>query len=297
MHQLQEELRIEVELLENGAMIFDYGVLAAGGLRAGVHLAEICLAGMAEVRIEPGRFGQAVTVYSDHPVTACLASQYAGWQVTTDDYFAMGSGPMRAAYGNEPIIQELECTEKTDQVVGVLESSKLPTEEVCQKIADACGVEPKQVSLCVAPTSSLAGTIQVVARSVETTLHKIHEVGFDVRTVRSGFGVAPLPPVAANDLEGIGRTNDAILYAGEVTLWVDAEDDPLRELVSKVPSNSSRDHGTPFADIFKRYDGDFYKIDPHLFSPARVQLISLRTGRTFEAGEVRDDLVRQSFVS
>ena len=106
-----------------------------------------------------------------------------------------------------------------------------------------------------------------------------------------------MPPVAANDLVGIGRTNDAILYGGEVTLWASADDDELAELVEKVPSKASRDYGVPFAEIFKRYDGDFYKIDPHLFSPAKVKIVNLQTGRSFEAGELRDDLVSQSFTS
>ena len=67
-------------------------------------------------------------------------------------------------------------------------------------------------------TASIAGSVQVIARSVETALHKMHEIGFDLTQVRSGFGIAPLPPVAADDLVGIGRTNDAMLYGGEVTL-------------------------------------------------------------------------------
>ena len=66
--------------------------------------------------------------------------------------------------------------------------------------------------------------MQVVARSVETALHKLHEIGYDLHNVVSGFGAAPLPPVAADDLVGIGRTNDAILYGGEVTLWVKDDD-------------------------------------------------------------------------
>lgn len=297
LRQLEDELRISVTALPSRSTIHDYGVETQGGLRAGVHLAEICMAGLSEIRIHPGPLGQTVSVYTDHPVSSCLASQYAGWQVSVGDYFAMGSGPMRSAFGNEEIFNDIGFREKAGHVIGVLESAKLPGDEVCAKIASVCGVTPADVTLCVAPTASQAGNLQVVARSVETSLHKLHELGFDVRKVRSGFGNAPLPPVAENDLAGIGRTNDAILYGGEVTLWVDAEDDELAELVDKVPSKGSRDFGVPFAEIFKRYDGDFYKIDPHLFSPAVVQLINVPTGRTFSSGEVRHDLVRQSFFA
>jgi methenyltetrahydromethanopterin cyclohydrolase len=101
--------------------------------------------------------------------------------------------------------------------------------------------------------------------------------------------------VAADDLVGIGRTNDAVLYGGQVTLWVDAEDDVLADLIGKIPSNSSRDYGVPFAEVFARYEGDFYKIDPLLFSPAWICLVNQKSGRSFAAGEVRVDLLRKSF--
>jgi methenyltetrahydromethanopterin cyclohydrolase len=132
---------------------------------------------------------------------------------------------------------------------------------------------------------------------VETALHKLHELGFDLSLVESGFGTAPLPPVAADQMQGIGRTNDAILYGGQVVLWVREEDERLEGLVGQVPSKASRDYGVPFSEIFARYDNDFYRIDPHLFSPATVTIVNLHTGRSFSAGAVREDLLEQSFSS
>lgn len=297
LSSIQDELCIERTELPSGATICDYGVSAKGGLRAGIHLAEICLTGLADVKMNPGRFGQDVTVYTDHPIAACLASQYAGWQVTGENFFGMGSGPMRAARSREAIFDDIGFAETAHEVVGVLESSKLPTVEVCQQLAEECKVRAADLTLCVAPTASIAGTVQVVARSLETALHKIHELGFDLSQVRSGFGSAPLPPVAADDLIGIGRTNDAVLYGGEVTIWLEGSDAELEALAEKIPSRSSRDYGTPFQEIFERYEGDFYKIDPMLFSPARVTLNNLTTGRTYRAGECRDDILEHSFFN
>jgi methenyltetrahydromethanopterin cyclohydrolase len=177
-----------------------------------------------------------------------------------------------------------------------LETSKLPTDEVCRKIADQCGIEAGQVTLLVARTASLAGTLQIVARSVETALHKMHELGYDLNNVVTGFGAAPLPPVAADDLVGIGRTNDAILYGGEATLWVRDDDARLAELGARIPSNASRDFGEPFAAVFERYGRDFYKIDPLLFSPALVTLVNLTTGITHRFGELRPDVLAKSFA-
>ena len=292
-------LRVDCQYLPNGVRIVDCGVKAVGGLQAGLALAEICLADLAEVRLAPGRAdlwpGPAVQVSTDQPVAACMASQYAGWQITSGGYFAMGSGPMRAACGREELFASIGFRESVTRAVGVLEAGKLPPAEVGERIAQDCGVAPSELTLLVARTASLAGTVQVVARTVETCLHKLHEVGFDLACVQSGYGLAPLPPVAANDLTGIGRTNDAVLYGGEVTLWVRADDARLQEIGPGIPSCSSPDHGQPFGKIFKRYNHDFYRIDPLLFSPAQVTLVNLNSGRTHRFGQLWPEVIQQSF--
>jgi len=281
-----------------GTRVIDCGVKMAGGLEAGRRLAEICLAGLGEVCIAASRGGDVpspvVTIRTDQPLLACMASQYAGWQITGEKFFAMGSGPMRAAACREPFFEQLGVRESASRIVGVLETSKLPTEEVCLKIAEQCGVTPDHVTLLTARTASMAGTVQVVARSVETALHKLHELGYDLKNVVSGFGAAPLPPVAADDLVGIGRTNDAILYGGEVTLWVRDDDARLAEIGPHVPSCASRDFGEPFAAVFERYGRDFYKIDPLLFSPAVVTLVNLSSGKSHRFGETRPDVLIKS---
>ena len=148
-----------------------------------------------------------------------------------------------------------------------------------------------KLTLLAAPAFSMAGNLQVVARSLETALHKLHELKFDLRQVVSGYGVAPLPPLAANELSAIGRTNDAILYGGRVVLWVRAEDDQLAEVGPRVPSSSSPDHGAPFTEIFERAGRDFYKIDPMLFSPAELVLSNLSSGRSHCFGKVAPDVL------
>jgi methenyltetrahydromethanopterin cyclohydrolase len=202
---------------------------------------------------------------------------------------------MRAVARREPLFDQLGYKEVSDRIVGVLETSKLPTPEVCRKIAEQCQVTPDHVILLAARTASIAGTVQVVARSVETALHKLHELGYDLKNVASGFGSAPLPPVAADDLAGIGRTNDAILYGGQVTLWVRDADARLAEIGPRVPSNASRDFGEPFGTVFERSGRDFYKIDPLLFSPAVVTLVNLTSGRAHRFGQLRPDVLSKSF--
>jgi methenyltetrahydromethanopterin cyclohydrolase len=226
-----------------------------------------------------------------------MASQYAGWQIVQGKYFAMASGPMRAAGSKEPLFAQIGHRETPSDVIGILETRKIPPTEVIDSIATACRVAPEHVTLLGAPTASQAGGLQIVARSIETALHKMHEIGFDLARVASGYGVAPLPPVAADDLAAIGRTNDAILYGGEVTLWVHGPDADIESFGPRIPSNASGDHGQPFRQIFERYNRDFYRVDPHLFSPAVVTLVNLDSGRTFRFGQLLPDVVEQSFTT
>jgi methenyltetrahydromethanopterin cyclohydrolase len=296
-----ERLNIRVTHSAAGTRLIDCGVKAAGGLEAGRRLATICLADLGDVSITAHRAGElpcpTVTVATDQPLLACLASQYAGWQLSGEKFIAMGSGPMRAVACREELLTHLGYRETAARVVGLLEASKLPPDDVCQKIAEQCKVPPDSVTLLVARTASIAGTFQVVARAVETALHKLHELRYDLKNVVSAFGTAPLPPIAADDMTGIGRTNDAVLYGGEVTLWVRDDDTKLAEIGPQIPSSASPDFGAPFSAIFERYGRDFYKIDPLLFSPAVVTLVNLSSGRAQRFGTLRPDVLQQSFGS
>ena len=234
-----------------------------------------------------GRAASLVQVVTDHPAQACLAGQYAGWALKDGKFFAMGSGPMRAAAGTEAIYEVIGFRETADAVVGVLETRKPPTPAIVASIASACRVEPADVTLLVAPTASLAGGVQIVARSVETALHKLAELEFDLSRIVAAHGTAPLPPVAANDLAAIGRTNDAVLYGARVILAVTGDDPSLESIGPQVPSSSSRDYGEPFAAIFARYNNDFYAVDPHLFSPAEVVFHNIETGKMHAFGRAQ----------
>jgi len=281
------------------AAVIDAGVHAPGSLAAGLEMARLCLAELADVQLTPtrvaGRMLPGVAVHVTHPIPACMASQYAGRQIALDDFFAMGSGPMRAAWPGEALFDDIGFTEQPLKIIGALESARLPGLAVIEHIAKSCNVPLHRIGLVVAPTASLAGGVQVVARSVETAMHKLHELKFDLRQIVSGYGLAPLPPVAADDMAAIGRTNDAILYGAEVVLIVEADDDQLREVGASLPSSASRDYGKPFAEVFAGYGHDFYKVDPMLFSPAVVSFQNLKTGRTHHFGKVNHDVLERSF--
>ncbi len=304
-----DRLGVAVLKVPGGGRVVDAGVTASGGLEAGLLLARACLAGLAEVSLEkaePLSAGQVapagriascprVVVRTDHPVAACMASQYAGWQISVGDFFAMGSGPMRAAYAKEELFARVGFTERPERALGVLETNAIPGPDVFQHLSEKLGIAPDRISLLVASTKSLAGSLQVVARSVETALHKLLHLQFDLTRIQAGMGSAPLPPPAKDDIAALGRTNDAVLYGAHVTLWIRGDDVSIAAIGDRVPSSSSRDFGAPFSEVFERYGRDFYKVDPALFSPAQVTFQNLDTGRTQQFGRLAPDVLGRSF--
>ena len=293
------ELQIALHRLANGARVLDAGAEVVGGLGAGLMLAELCMGGLGRVAFTSLTIGgdewPGVDVWTDHPAASCMASQYAGWAIDPDGFFAMGSGPLRAkARVEKDLFRKLDYAEDATRGVLVLEGRVLPNEGVAEWVAGRAGVAPENLIFAVAPTASLAGGVQISARVLETGLHKMETIGFDVRRVVSAIGTAPVPPVAKNDIKAIGRTNDCILYGGQARYTVRAEDDELAELTEQLPASASSDYGTPFSEIFKQYDHDFYKIDPMLFSPGEVWLTSATSGQTFHAGRLNPDVLRAS---
>lgn len=289
-----------------GAWVLDCGVDADGGTAAGLVMARAAMAGRgdvevlpagAEVTAWPGCPWPTVAVASREPVAACLAAQYAGWRVKADGYFAMASGPIRAAIGREDLFDAIDMRERPETAVGLLEAAALPPEAVCRKLAADAGVPSDGLVLLVARTASTAGTLQVVARSLETALHKLHDLHFDLRRLRGGRGVAPLPPVPTADMVAIGRTNDAILYGGSVTLEASGDDASLAEIGPRAVSGASPTAGEPFLTLFERAGRDFYALDPALFAPARLEMANRDTGWRERFGRIAAEVVTASFTT
>ena len=295
-----DSLRLAVSRLENGTAIVDAGINTPGGLEAGCKIAEICMGGLGNITLRAttnliDNWSWQVDVHSSHSVIACLASQYAGWNLSNGDFNALGSGPGRAMGSKEPLFDEIGYRDKTDTACLVIESDVMPPLEVAENIANNCGISASKLTLIMTPTSSLSGCVQIVSRVLETALHKVHALKFDVMKVSDGAGSAPVCPPSPDLMIAMGRTNDAILFAGQVHLYVDANDSDTEQLTNELPSSTSKDYGKPFREIFKEVNFDFYKIDPLLFSPARVSVTSIETGNTFHAGKLDKDLLDKSF--
>ena len=297
-----DALRLKLERTGKGALIIDAGIEAPGGIEAGRRIAEICMGGIGWVELADGGsegWPFRVVVRTAQPVLACLAAQYAGWSLSHEEggasYHAMASGPGRARARKEALYEELRYADEAGPAVLVIETDKRPPDGLVERIAADCSVRPDELTIVLTPTASLAGTVQITARVLEVALHKVHALGFPLDHVRDGLGAAPLPPPAPDFLTAMGRTNDAILFGGEVQLFVDGPEDAARELAQNLPSSASRDYGRPFAEVFAAANNDFYAIDSMLFSPARVLVTALTTGRSFRGGRLAPELLARSF--
>lgn len=306
------KLRLKIDRLSNGCTVIDAGIDAVGGLEAGRLIAEVCMGGLGTVTLSHGspfkRWPTMVNVHSANPVIACLGSQYAGWSLSHGEgkgaFYALGSGPARAMATKvkegvekpvEELYEELGYRDVCGETAIVMEVDKVPPVEVIEKISRACKVETDSVHVILTPTSSLAGGMQVVSRVLEVALHKAHSLHFPLGHIIDGSASAPVPPPHPNFVKAMGRTNDAILFGGTAHLFVKGSDDAAASLAAELPSSTSRDYGKPFAQVFKEYGYDFFKVDAMLFSPARVIVTAVESGRSFHAGELDEELLERSF--
>ncbi len=300
---------VSYEQTPTGATLVDAGLNVEGGFLAGEAVTEICLGGYGKATTTPIQYGDivlpSVFVQTDHPALSLLASQFAGWQVKGEDFSAIASGPARAlSLKPKDLYEKLAYKEESDVAVIVLETEKKPTEPVLQFIAEKCRVSLKNLYVVMFSTTSLTGATQVSGRIAETGLHKLERLGLDPLIVKHAWGYAPIVPIHPSSGEAMGRTNDAILYAGVTNYLVNFDDEKvLEEIVKQAPSSSSKmlqearklaEKNPRFLDIFKEAGFDFYKIDPNIFAPAVVAINNMKTGKTFRSGTLDIEVMKGS---
>lgn len=297
MMDWSEELKIKALELKNGSKVIDCGINVTGGYEAGLLFTEVCMGGFGGCSVSVHKISDIplafVDVTTDHPAMSCLGAQKAGWRISVDKYFAMGSGPARAlALKPKKTFERIKYEDDFEHAVIALESNQLPDEKVIDTIAEACHVEPENVIALVAPTASIVGSIQVSGRVVETAIFKLNELGYDTTKIICGTGCAPIAPVVKDDLKAMGSTNDSVIYYGSVFLTVRGfEEDKFKT----VPSTTSKDYGKPFYKTFKDAGYDFFKIDANVFAPAEITVNDLLTGKTYHAGHLNSEVILESY--
>jgi methenyltetrahydromethanopterin cyclohydrolase len=289
-----DELGIGVSELDNGATVLDFGHFMPGGIEAGLLLAELQTAGLATVQTRMDTVADAplphVELTTDRPALALLCAQTADWELSSDDFDGLGSGPARALVAEAEVFSRIGYTDEFDFGVLAVESDALPTAGVAANIAERAGIEPSSLFLPTTPTASLAGSLSVAARAGELAAVRLADLGYDPLDIHSVSASAPLAPVGESEAAALGRTNDALAYGGQVHMTVAEPFDRFDEL----PSTAAAEYGTPFEDIFASVDWSFADLPGGLFAPAKLT-VDVLGGPTYVLGETNDELLAESF--
>ncbi|MBE3580561.1 MAG: methenyltetrahydromethanopterin cyclohydrolase [Thermoanaerobacteraceae bacterium] len=297
-----EELNCKVIRLANGATVIDMGVEVPGGWLAGQLFVEATIGGLGQACF--GRFSlgaidlPSIDVYIDHPQEACLSSQFSGWKLPGKDIpgyiIPIGSGPARAIARNDIFAQAWSYKDIHHAAVFAAQTTELPDASLAESIAEACQIPVENVYILAARTGSLVGSIQVCSRTVEASMWRMVRKGFDISKVISGMGSCPIPPPIRDELKAMDRTNTSLLYGGMVRYVVDCTDEEIEQVIDQLPLSASRLFGTPFLELFEAADRDFYKVDKDIHTIAFYEIMNVSSGRTFRAGQLREDMLKQS---
>ncbi|MFP9058895.1 methenyltetrahydromethanopterin cyclohydrolase [Natrialbaceae archaeon A-chndr2] len=292
--EFAEELNVGAYELENEATVLDFGLEFDGGIEAGLLCTEIQTAGLATPGRDLGELGGAPIPYielsTDQPGLAYLGSQKAGWELQTDDFEGLGSGPARALVAEEQEFRQLQYTDAFELTALTLETTQMPTAAAAEAVASRAEIESSGVFLLAYPTASVVGSVTNAARVGELVTFNLSELGYDPLDIVSVTGRAPVPPVADDEETAIGRTNDAIAYGGTAHLVVREPFDGFEQLLS----TAGDEYGRPFVEIFDDRDWSFEETAADLFGPAKVT-VDVLGGGTYVYGETREDILVESF--
>lgn len=300
-----EDLGCKVFKLACGATVVDMGLECKGGWEAALLFTRVDIGDLGIVQygtfpLDEHYSFASIEMFIDEPLVACMGSQIAGWKLGEGDYATIGSGPARAT-AHHPTDWYFEMTDYKDnwhEAVICLQDIKYPSDEMALDVAQSCGVKPEDLYILTSPSTCMVATVQVSARMLEQSCHKMFEKNFDAGQVVHARGRAPIAPFCKDELKTMGRINDALIYGSEVELWVDSTDEKIQEVIWKlVGVTSSPNYGEDFEKIFVDADKDFFKIDHDVHSLAKVQIHNINSGKAFRAGEINYDVLKRSFLN
>jgi methenyltetrahydromethanopterin cyclohydrolase len=299
-----EELGCRHFTLKNGAHVIDMGIQQKGSFEAGRLFTEITMANLATCQftnytLSGGISVMAVEVFTAEPILACLCSQIAGYPLSSGSFSTIGSGPARAkaALARDHCFEYTDYRDDSDEVVLGIQAPNLPDETMANQIAMECRVEAQNVYILAHKTESIVASIQVPARILEQTVNKMIKKGFDLNTLQYARGLCLVSPVDPDPESAMGKINDCLLYGGQSEFWVKWEDEKIQAILPKLVTESSKDYGRLFKELFVEAERDFYKMDLDIHSPAAVQIVNLNSGHLFRAGQMREDLIKKSFFN
>lgn len=299
-----DDLNVRVLKTSNGATVIDMGIEAAGGWEAALKFVDISLGGLGRSSFSIRKIKDldvpVIHVFTDHPLISCLCSQISGWVLKgaegPDGIAPLGSGPARAVARRDKFITEFDYSDRCEDVVLLLQIDRVPDENIASVVADGCQVSPEHVYLLAARTGSVVGSANVSSRTLETSIWRLHDLGFDLNRVTAAWGEAPVAPFCDDELTAMVRVNTFVYYGGSVGFVVNGDDDELRRITPLMPLSPQTcpDYHIGFAELFERAGRDIFKMDTFVHSVARVTIYNQRTGNVFSAGEADEETLYAS---
>lgn len=290
-------LGVQVHQTKSGATVVDMGVNARGGWRAASLFCEATLGGLGQVSYSTfdldGIELPQVEMYVDEPAIALLGSQISGWPLNEfknpDGVVPLISGPVRAVVEKDMFGKPVPYRdEEADEVVVGLQDNRLPDEMMIQSIVDKTKRPAKKIFILVAATSSLVGSINVVSRTLETAIWRVHDLGLDVNEIVAAWGKAPVPPISADEFTAMVRTNTYTYYGGTASFILRADDNKVKEMIKQFPlaPHTCDYYGIPFRKLLEQAGGDIFALEGFVHNVTKAMINNISSGSIFSVGAV-----------
>lgn len=300
-----EAIGCQADKLPCGATVVDMGLHCKGSWKAALLFTRATLGDLAIVQLGNFKLNEdysfaSVEVFLEQPMIACMASQIAGWSLGEGEYATIASGPARsqAVVDSDHYIHMTPYRDQSDQAVVCLQDVHYPTNALALEVAQACHVKPENVYILISDSTCIACSMQVSARIIEQSCHKMMRNGFSAEQIVLCRGRAPIAPIVKDELKTMGRINDALIYGSEAEFWVDAKDEDIEAVIHKmVGITSSPRYNERFEDVFDQAGRNFFQVEVDVHSIAKCQFHNVNTGRSFHAGEINYALLERSFLA
>jgi methenyltetrahydromethanopterin cyclohydrolase len=287
-----------------GATIVDMGIEADGSWLGAKMYVEAAHGGMAELTYGRTRIKDldlpTANLMVDNPMLSVIGCEAGAWAVGEGEFVPVASGPVRAKARADRWSQRVEYEDPSPYVLLQMQTVSIPNDETLAYVADACGIPVANLTVMVAPSASLVGSIQVCSRAFEQCIISLaRNTSFDISTILHGYGSAPVAPVIKDEVLAMGRINDALVYGGSGGMWLrHSDDDEVRRMTEGLPfsAQAGDDYGKGYAEIYATYGHSLFNIPAPLDSPAKVMMTNMLTGNVFTAGKIDEDIVYRSFT-
>ncbi|MEW6623995.1 MAG: methenyltetrahydromethanopterin cyclohydrolase [Bacillota bacterium] len=298
-----ETLNVGVLKYKNGSTIIDMGINYPGGWMAAQYFAEATLGGLGRLNYSIFNLDDLelpqIEIYADRPAIACLSCQLSGWALpevrNEAGIVPLISGPVRTVAREDSFAKEFAYQDSNHEVVVALQDNRMPEESLINYIAKTCKVNSQNIYVLVAPTGSIVGCVNVVARTLETSLWRLHHLGMDVNKIAAAWGRAPLPPITKDEYTAMIRTNTYTYYGGTAGFIVECEDNEIEKILHDIPLSpqTTQHYGVSFGELLKEANGNIFEIKDFVHNVTKVIFYNVRTGRTFRIGKIDFEMLKK----